>query len=107
MAVTPQSTAVHAPVAVAAAPALSLSAAAGAGSLLFRQLFDGDTGSFTYLLADVPSRQGVIIDPVFERHDRDLALINELGIELVASIDTQAHADPVTGRHRPAWPRFR
>jgi len=97
MAVTPQSTAVHAPVAVAAAPALSLSAAAGAGSLLFRQLFDGDTGSFTYLLADVPSRQGVIIDTVFEQHDRDLALINELGIELVASIDTHAHADHVTG----------
>jgi glyoxylase-like metal-dependent hydrolase (beta-lactamase superfamily II)/rhodanese-related sulfurtransferase len=83
--------------AVAAAPALSLSAAAGGGSLLFRQLFDGDTGSFTYLLADVPSRQGVIIDTVFEQHDRDLALINELGIELVASIDTHAHADHVTG----------
>jgi glyoxylase-like metal-dependent hydrolase (beta-lactamase superfamily II)/rhodanese-related sulfurtransferase len=82
---------------VAAAPALSLSAAAGGGSLLFRQLFDGDTGSFTYLLADVPSRQGVIIDTVFEQHDRDLALINELGIELVASIDTHAHADHVTG----------
>lgn len=97
MAVTPQSTAVNAPVAVAAAPALSLSAAAGGGSLLFRQLFDAGTGSFTYLLADVPSRQGVIIDPVFERHDRDLALINELGIELVASIDTHAHADHVTG----------
>ncbi|HBH72405.1 MAG TPA: MBL fold metallo-hydrolase [Synechococcales bacterium UBA10510] len=97
MAVTPQSTAVNAPVAVAAAPALSLSAAAGGGSLLFRQLFDGDTGSFTYLLADVPSRQGVIIDTVFEQHDRDLALINELGIELVASIDTHAHADHVTG----------
>jgi glyoxylase-like metal-dependent hydrolase (beta-lactamase superfamily II)/rhodanese-related sulfurtransferase len=83
--------------AVAAATALSLSAAAGGGSLLFRQLFDGDTGTFTYLLADVPSRQGVIIDTVFEQHDRDLALINELGIELVASIDTHAHADHVTG----------
>ena len=83
--------------AVAAAAALSLSAAAGGGSLLFRQLFDSDTGSFTYLLADVTSRQGVIIDTVFEQHDRDLALINELGIELVASIDTHAHADHVTG----------
>jgi sulfur dioxygenase len=83
--------------AVAAAPSLCLSAAAGGGSLLFRQLFDGDTGSFTYLLADVPSRQGVIIDTVFEQHDRDLALINELAIELVASIDTHAHADHVTG----------
>jgi hypothetical protein len=42
-------------VAAAAAPALSLSAAAGGGPLLFRQLFDGDTGTFTYLLADVLS----------------------------------------------------
>jgi glyoxylase-like metal-dependent hydrolase (beta-lactamase superfamily II)/rhodanese-related sulfurtransferase len=83
--------------AVAPALAFSLSAAAGGGSLLFRQLFDGDTGTFTYLLADVPSRKGVIIDTVFEQHGRDLALIRELGIELVASIDTHVHADHVTG----------
>lgn len=82
---------------MAVAPALSLAAAAGGGSLLFRQLFDGDTGTFTYLLADVPSRQGVIIDTVFEQHGRDLSLIRELGIDLVASIDTHAHADHVTG----------
>jgi len=82
---------------MAVAPALSLSAAAGGGGLLFRQLFDCDTGTFTYLLADVPSRKGVIIDTVFEQHGRDLALIRELGIELVASIDTHAHADHVTG----------
>ena len=82
---------------VAAAPALSLSAAAGGGPLLFRQLFDGDTGTFTYLLADVTSRKGVIIDSVFEQHRRDLSLIRELEIELVASIDTHAHADHVTG----------
>lgn len=82
---------------VAAAPALFLSAAAGGGPLLFRQLFDGDTGTFTYLLADVTSRKGVIIDSVFEQHRRDLSLIRELEIELVASIDTHAHADHVTG----------
>jgi glyoxylase-like metal-dependent hydrolase (beta-lactamase superfamily II)/rhodanese-related sulfurtransferase len=76
---------------------LSLSAAAGGGSLLFRQLFDGDTGTFTYLLADVASRKGVIIDTVFEQHGRDLSLIRELGIDLVASIDTHVHADHVTG----------
>jgi glyoxylase-like metal-dependent hydrolase (beta-lactamase superfamily II) len=83
--------------AIAPAPALSLSAAAGGGSLLFRQLFDADTGTFTYLLADVASRKGVIIDTVFEQHGRDLSLIRELGIDLVASIDTHAHADHVTG----------
>ncbi|CAK6697757.1 rhodanese-like domain-containing protein [Synechococcus sp. CBW1107] len=83
--------------AVATAPSISLVAAAGGGSLLFRQLFDADTGTFTYLLADVPSRQGVLIDSVYEQHARDLSLIRELGIELVASIDTHAHADHVTG----------
>ncbi len=83
--------------AVAPAPVLSLAAAAGGGPLLFRQLFDGDTGTFTYLLADVTSRQGLLIDSVFEQHGRDLALIRELGIDLVASIDTHAHADHVTG----------
>ena len=76
---------------------ISLAAAAGGGNLLFRQLFDAATGTFTYLLADVPSRQGVLIDPVFEQHSRDLSLIQELGIELVASIDSHAHADHVTG----------
>ena len=74
-----------------------MAAAAGGGTLLFRQLFDADTGTFTYLLADVPSGKGVLIDSVFERHSRDLALIRELGIQLVASIDTHAHADHVTG----------
>ncbi|MGB5134835.1 MAG: rhodanese-like domain-containing protein [Prochlorococcaceae cyanobacterium] len=77
--------------------AVSLVAAAGGGPLLFRQLFDADTGTFTYLLADTASRQGVIIDTVFEHHQRDLSLIRELGIDLVASIDTHVHADHVTG----------
>ena len=68
----------------AAAPAISLAAAAGGAPLLIRQLFDAETGTFTYLLADVASRQGVLIDPVFEQHERDLSLIRELGIELIA-----------------------
>jgi len=76
---------------------VSLAAAAGGGNLLFRQFFDADTGTFTYLLVDVPSRQGVLIDSVFEQHGRDLSLIRELGVELVASLDTHAHADHVTG----------
>ncbi len=74
-----------------------LAAAAGGSALLFRQLFDAATGSFTYLLADVGSAQGLLIDPVFEQHGRDLSLIQELGIELVACLDTHAHADHVTG----------
>ena len=74
-----------------------LRAAAGGASLLLRQLFDADTGTFTYLLADGDTGEGVLIDPVFEQHNRDLALIRELGIGLVASLDTHAHADHVTG----------
>jgi len=83
---------------MAQAPASSLlQAAAGGGALLFRQLFDASTGTFTYLLADVASGEGVLIDPVFEQHERDLSLIRELGISLLACLDTHAHADHVTG----------
>lgn len=81
----------------AAAGSPLLQAAAGGGPLLFRQLFDAGTGTFTYLLADVASGEGVLIDPVFEQHGRDLSLIQELGIALLACLDTHAHADHVTG----------
>jgi len=80
------------------APCLLRAAAAGA-DLLLRQCFDGETGTFTYLLADVGKGEGVVIDPVFAQHGRDLALIQELGIRLVASLDTHVHADHVSG----AW----
>ncbi|MFM8258778.1 MAG: MBL fold metallo-hydrolase [Vulcanococcus sp.] len=80
-----------------ASSSFNLAAAAGGGALLLRQLFDADTGTFTYLLADVSSRQGVLIDAVFDQHSRDLSLIQELGIQLLAAIDTHAHADHVTG----------
>ncbi len=84
---------------VSSAP-FPLAAAAGDAPLLLRQLFDAETGTFTYLLADVASRQGVVIDPVYEQHPRDLSLIRELGIDLVASLDTHVHADHVTGSWR-------
>ncbi|MEB3331599.1 MAG: rhodanese-like domain-containing protein [Synechococcaceae cyanobacterium] len=82
---------------MAAAPPTLLAAAAGGGALLLRQLFDADTGTYTYLIADVASSQGVLIDPVYEQHSRDRSLIRELGIALVASLDTHAHADHITG----------
>jgi glyoxylase-like metal-dependent hydrolase (beta-lactamase superfamily II)/rhodanese-related sulfurtransferase len=84
-------------VAVSSPPSPLLRAAAGGGALLLRQLFDADTGTFTYLLADGASGEAVLIDPVFEQHGRDLALIQELGLRLLASLDTHAHADHVTG----------
>ena len=83
---------------VSTAPSpVALGDAAGGQPLLHRQLFDATTGTYTYLLADVSSGDGVLIDPVFEQHERDLSLIRELGITLVASLDTHAHADHVTG----------
>ncbi len=83
--------------ALSSAPSPLLQAAAGGGALLLRQLFDADTGTFTYLLADGASGEGVLIDPVFEQHARDLSLVEELGLTLLASLDTHAHADHVTG----------
>jgi glyoxylase-like metal-dependent hydrolase (beta-lactamase superfamily II)/rhodanese-related sulfurtransferase len=82
---------------VASHPSPLLRAAAGGGALLFRQLFDAATGTFSYLLADVASGEGVLIDPVFEQHERDLSLVRELGIRLLACLDTHVHADHVTG----------
>lgn len=64
--------------------------------MIFRQLYDSDSSTYTYLLADAATLEGVIIDPVFEQATRDLALINELGINLLFSIDTHCHADHVT-----------
>ncbi len=67
------------------------------GNLILRQLFDPVSSTYTYLLGDAVSRQAVIIDTVFEQHLRDRALIQELGLTLVASLDTHCHADHVTG----------
>ncbi len=67
--------------------------------LIFRQLFDAASSTYTYLLGDPVSRQALIIDTVFERHLRDRALVNELDLRLVAVLDTHCHADHVTG----AW----
>ena len=67
--------------------------------MLFRQLLDADTWTFTYLLADEDTREAVLIDTVFERHSRDLALLRELELTLRYTLDTHVHADHVTG----AW----
>ncbi|HEY9887069.1 MAG TPA: MBL fold metallo-hydrolase, partial [Candidatus Obscuribacterales bacterium] len=69
-------------------------------ALIFRQLFDQDSSTYTYLLADPRSREAVLIDPVFEQHARDRALIEELNLTLVYTLDTHCHADHVTGAWR-------
>lgn len=65
--------------------------------MLFRQLFDRDTWTYTYLLADAESGEAVIIDPVLEQAERDLRLINELDLKLKYTLDTHVHADHITG----------
>lgn len=66
-------------------------------NILFRQLYDNVSSTYTYLLADPEVRQAILIDPVFELHRRDLALVKELGLVLRYSLDTHCHADHVTG----------
>ncbi len=63
--------------------------------LIFRQLFDPQSSTYTYLLGD--SGAAVLIDPVFEQVRRDVALVGELGLKLVATLETHVHADHVTG----------
>ncbi|MGF1468746.1 MAG: MBL fold metallo-hydrolase [Sandaracinaceae bacterium] len=67
--------------------------------MVLRQLFDAESSTYTYLLADGASREAVVVDPVFEQHLRDAALLRELGLRPVAVLDTHVHADHVTG----AW----
>lgn len=64
--------------------------------MIFRQLFDGATSTYTYLLADTDLKEGVIIDPVLENLARDLEIIQELGIHLRWVVETHVHADHVT-----------
>lgn len=61
-----------------------------------RQLFDPESSTYTYLLADDRSGEAVLIDPVLEQVDRDLSLVRELGLRLVLALDTHVHADHVT-----------
>ena len=65
--------------------------------LVFRQLFDPTSSNYTYLLGD--SGEALLIDPVFEHERRDVALLRELDLRLVATLDTHVHADHVTA----AW----
>ena len=65
--------------------------------LVFRQLFDPQSSTYTYLLGDGPSGAALLIDPVFEQVRRDAALIGELGLTLIATLETHVHADHVTG----------
>ncbi|MEA3195158.1 MAG: sulfur dioxygenase [Betaproteobacteria bacterium] len=67
--------------------------------MIFRQLFDPQSSTYTYLLADPASRAALLIDPVFEQARRDAALIEELGLKLAWTLETHVHADHITS----AW----
>ena len=68
-------------------------------NLIFRQLGDPVSSTYTYLLADADTREAILIDPVFDQGLRDAALIEELGLTLGWTLETHVHADHVTG----AW----
>jgi len=65
--------------------------------MIFRQLFDSTSGTYSYLLASRHGGEALIIDPVLERVDRYIQLLNELDLRLVKAIDTHLHADHITG----------
>jgi sulfur dioxygenase len=65
--------------------------------MIFRQLFEPESSTYTYLLGCPDTRAAVLIDPVVETAERDLALLAELDLELAWTVETHIHADHVTG----------
>lgn len=65
--------------------------------MIFRQLFEPQSSAYTYLVGCPAAREAILIDPVREAVDRDLALLGELGLTLKYTIETHIHADHVTG----------
>ena len=68
-------------------------------NVVFRQLYDPKSSTYTYLIGDPATKKAVLIDTVFEQARRDSALVHELGLKLIYTLDTHVHADHVTA----AW----
>ncbi|MDC0941298.1 MBL fold metallo-hydrolase [Candidatus Pelagibacter sp.] len=64
--------------------------------MLFHQLFDKNSSTYTYLIASAKGREALIIDPVLENIEQYIKLLNELDLKLVKVIDTHIHADHIT-----------
>ena len=65
--------------------------------MIFRQVFDNKSSTYTYLIASAKGREAVIIDPVIENVESYIKLLQELDLKLVKVIDTHIHADHITG----------
>lgn len=65
--------------------------------MLFRQLFDPETSTYTYLIADPTTKAAILVDPVLEQVDRDRQWLEELGLTLNYCLETHIHADHITG----------
>ncbi|MBW4456499.1 MAG: FAD/NAD(P)-binding protein [Nostoc indistinguendum CM1-VF10] len=89
------------PVRVRAIPTMPLlserSAEIQQSTFLFRQFFDPETSSYTYLIGDRQTGDAVLVDPVLEQVDRDLESLDELGLKLRYCLETHLHADHITG----------
>ncbi len=65
--------------------------------MLFRQMLDRQTSTYTYLLADLEQKTAILVDPVIEQVERDLKQLAELGLSLKYCVETHIHADHITG----------
>src|ERR1700740_584811 len=70
-------------------------------AMIFRQLFDSVSGTYSYILASRAGGEALILDPVLEKVDRYCQLLRELDLKLVKAVDTHLHADHVTGLGEP------
>jgi glyoxylase-like metal-dependent hydrolase (beta-lactamase superfamily II) len=68
--------------------------------MIFKQVFDTKSSTYTYLIASAKGREAVIIDPVIENVDEYIKYLEELDLKLVKVIDTHIHADHVTGAYK-------
>ncbi|MHC5855437.1 FAD/NAD(P)-binding protein [Nostoc sp.] len=74
-----------------------LRAAIPQSTLLFRQFFDPESSTYTYLIADSQTKDAVLVDTVLEQVDRDLQVLDDLGLSLRYCLETHIHADHITG----------